>query len=976
MEHKIRQQRWINYSLALLLAFTLSWGLTQPVQAAEEATQIGVNLSQGDPITGLTVTFRVQSNGGTEPITGSIIVQGSWGESCTKTLTAADNLPVPIGHTAGSTCQMSPPLGIHTITVTYGGDSFYAPSSRQNIEIISKYFADLVITAHTPNSSSIDQAVLVQYSVTAVRSLPFSPTGTVFVTDGVNSCISTPATGQCSLILETSGTRTLSASYSGDATFRGDSASVSHTVNGYATTTTITADSPDPSTQGQTVSVSYSVVANDPSKGAPSGNVTVSDGVASCTGTVAAGSCALTLNTAGARTLTATYAGNSKFAGSTAAGEPHTVNAPDTTPPVITASGTKADGSPYTTGTWTNQNVLVHFTCSDTGSGIATCPGDQLLSLDGTFTAEGTATDNAGNSATVSFGPIQIDKSAPTVTVSGTKADGTSYTPGTWTNQNLLVHFTCSDAGSGIATCPADQVISPDGTFTAEGTATDNAGNSAAVSFGPIQIDKSAPTVTVSGTKADGTPYTPGTWTNQNVLVDFTCSDARSGIATCPSDQVISPDGAFTAEGTARDNAGNSATVSFGPIQIDKSAPTVSAAAATASNGNGWYNSNLTIRFTCTDNLSGVTSCPADEILSGEGSTVSSTAQTITDLAGNSSTPSNIVTVQIDKTAPVVTVTGVSAGGSYPLGSVPTAGCSTTDALSGVATQATFNVTGGDPDGTGNFAATCSGAGDNAGNSAAPVSVTYSVTAVVNDSCTTSALLDNFNRANGGLGSNWAGLTGQTFYKITSNRVDVQLGGPVVWKPTSFGVNQAAFVTLSTLDAGSPSQGVLLKVQSGTIPNAGAIAVVYDNLAKTVRVSTLRLNTPTWTVYGNTPATFANGDKLVGCVQANGTVRVYQNNTLLTTVTLNAADQGFFNAKGGKIGLWTVAAPNAFFDDFGGGALTGVSSATLDATTVPDELADDGAEITVAENFPTDNTATAPDAGVLANRAFLPLVNR
>jgi hypothetical protein len=488
--------------------------------------------------------------------------------------------------------------------------------------------------------------------------------------------------------------------------------------------------------------------------------------------------------------------------------------------------------------------------------------------------------------------------------------------------------------------------------------------------------DTTPPVITASGTKADGSPYTIGTWTNQNVLVDFTCSDAGSGIATCPADQVISPDGTFTAEGTATDNAGNSATVSFGPIQIDKSAPTVSAAAATASNGNGWYNSNLTIRFTCTDNLSGVTSCPADEILSGEGSTVSSTAQTITDLAGNSSTPSNIVTVQIDKTAPVVTVTGVSAGGSYPLGSVPTAGCSTTDALSGVATQATFNVTGGDPDGTGNFAATCSGAGDNAGNSAAPVSVTYSVTAVVNDSCTTSALLDNFNRANGGLGSNWAGLTGQTFYKITSNRVDVQLGGPVVWKPTSFGVNQAAFVTLSTLDAGSPSQGVLLKVQSGTIPNAGAIAVVYDNLAKTVRVSTLRLNTPTWTVYGNTPATFANGDKLVGCVQANGTVRVYQNNTLLTTVTLNAADQGFFNAKGGKIGLWTVAAFNAFVDDFGGGALTGVSSATLDATTVPDELADDGAEITVAENFPTDNTATAPDAGVLANRAFLPLVNR
>jgi beta-glucosidase len=44
--------------------------------------------------------------------------------------------------------------------------------------------------------------------------------------------------------------------------------------------------------------------------------------------------------------------------------------------------------------------------------------------------------------------------------------------------------------------------------------------------------------------------------------------------------------------------------------------------------------------------------------------------------------------------------------------------------------------------------------------------------------------------------------------------------------------------------------------------------------------------------------------------------------TLLATVTLNAADQAFFNAKGGKIGIWTVAASNALFDDFGGGTVT------------------------------------------------------
>ena len=140
-----------------------------------------------------------------------------------------------------------------------------------------------------------------------------------------------------------------------------------------------------------------------------------------------------------------------------------------------------------------------------------------------------------------------------------------------------------------------------------------------------------------------------------------------------------------------------------------------------------------------------------------------------------------MVTVQIDKTAPVVTVTGVNNGASYTLGSVPTAACSTTDAFSGVVAQATPSVTGGNPDGTGSFTATCSGATDNAGNSAMAVGVTYTVV----DACTTLGPLDDFNRANGGLGSNWAGATGQSFYKITSNRVDVQMGGAVVWKPTT-----------------------------------------------------------------------------------------------------------------------------------------------------------------------------------------------
>jgi hypothetical protein len=111
-------------------------------------------------------------------------------------------------------------------------------------------------------------------------------------------------------------------------------------------------------------------------------------------------------------------------------------------------------------------------------------------------------------------------------------------------------------------------------------------------------------------------------------------------------------------------------------------------------------------------------------------------------------------------------------------------------------------------------------------------------------------------------------------------------------------------------------------VQSGSVPNAGAIAVAYDAVAKAVRVSALRLGRLSWTSYGNTPVVFTNDDKLAACAKTNGEVRVYKNDALVKTVTLNAADQGFFNAKGGKVGIWSALAPRAFMDDFGGATIT------------------------------------------------------
>jgi predicted extracellular nuclease len=86
------------------------------------------------------------------------------------------------------------------------------------------------------------------------------------------------------------------------------------------------------------------------------------------------------------------------------------------------------------------------------------------------------------------------------------------------------------------------------------------------------------------------------------------------------------------------------------------------------------------------------------------------------------------IAVPVDEVPPVVSVTGVTDGATYLLGLAPVAGCSTTDALSGVATNASVGISGGTSLGVGQFTATCSGAVDKVGNSADPVSVHYTVT--------------------------------------------------------------------------------------------------------------------------------------------------------------------------------------------------------------------------------------------------------
>jgi Ca2+-binding RTX toxin-like protein len=122
-------------------------------------------------------------------------------------------------------------------------------------------------------------------------------------------------------------------------------------------------------------------------------------------------------------------------------------------------------------------------------------------------------------------------------------------------------------------------------------------------------------------------------------------------------------------------------------VAIDRTAPTISAAATTAPTAAGWYNGDVTVAFSCADALSGIPqgACPPEQTLSNEGTSISSSAQSVSDTAGNTSAPSNPVTVAIDRTVPAINAAATTAPNTAGWYNGPvTVQFSCADALSGI----------------------------------------------------------------------------------------------------------------------------------------------------------------------------------------------------------------------------------------------------------------------------------------------------
>jgi hypothetical protein len=368
---------------------------------------------------------------------------------------------------------------------------------------------------------------------------------------------------------------------------------------------------------------------------------------------------------------------------------------------------------------WNKADVTVTLNATDAGSGVQkitySATGAQSIgstdvtgsSASFSITSEGTttisfrATDNNGNVETTNTQVVKLDKTNPTIS-----ASAGVYTAGNWTNQTVTVHYTCSDGGSGVASCTADQSFSTDGiTNSTSGTATDVAGNSAGASFGPIKVDKTNPT--------PGSFTLPSVIRNgqslSNAATDPTVNSASSGVASvsyfycagssCTPSTLIGTsstgpnysvtwssqpaDGTYQVLARVTDTAGNTADSTKATVTIDNTPPSVT---ITAPANNSFVNTGTpTFSGACSTGDGTVTvvvkqngstvqtrtaSCSAGSYSVAASPALAENTYTAqasqTDTAGNTGS-SSTNTFTVDTTAPTVTLTRVNGSSvSFP----------------------------------------------------------------------------------------------------------------------------------------------------------------------------------------------------------------------------------------------------------------------------------------------------------------------
>jgi len=315
----------------------------------------------------------------------------------------------------------------------------------------------------------------------------------------------------------------------------------------------------------------------------------------------------------------------------------------DTIPPTITPS---LSPKPNTNG-WNNTAVVVSFSCTDNGSGVAQCPTPQTINQQGkTITVTGTGKDSAGNVGTATV-ILKIDLTAPKLTISQ------PVNPFLTNQTSVTIQGKATDSLSGLAkvTCNGTAIAVTNSNFSTtvslvEGKnsiiliAKDSADNSTYDTL-IITRDTQPPIVKITspmnGSLTNKTPV-PVSWTVDGVL------------QTTQTTQTL-VEGQNKIIRTATDAAGNIGKDSI-VITLDTKPPVVKITAPV----NGIYTNKTPINVSWTVDGINQTTQLTQILIEG----VNTIIRSATDSAGNIGKDS--VHVVLDTKPPVVIITSPANG--------------------------------------------------------------------------------------------------------------------------------------------------------------------------------------------------------------------------------------------------------------------------------------------------------------------------
>lgn len=438
-----------------------SAGNSCPASGSGNINTSAVNLMKGG-----TATFTVQG-------TLSPSASGPLSNTATVAVPAGFADPVPANNSATDVDNLLPP----TIAKIFNPNTLVVGQS-----------ALLTITVTNPNTGFALTGITFTDALPAGVTLPnasgFGCSGTVAINANVITLTggTLAANDHCDIPITVFGAQaqaaawinTIAAVTSIDGGTNTAAATANVTVSKAATTISITADSANPSVVGQPYSISYAVTVTAPGSGTPTGTVTVTDGITSCTGTLPATSCALTGTSVGAKSVTATYNGSTNYSASASGTAAHQVNKANVLTAVVLASPEPSQvGQPFT----------VTYSATAIAPGAGTLTGTVTVS-DGTTSCTGTlpattcqlSSPSAGGksliatySGDVSFNGAASAPFSHVVSKAATATTIVSHTPNpTTVGQAYTVSYSVVATAPGVGT-PAGTVTVSDGSASCTG---------------------------------------------------------------------------------------------------------------------------------------------------------------------------------------------------------------------------------------------------------------------------------------------------------------------------------------------------------------------------------------------------------------------------------------------------------------------------------------------------------------------------